>query len=164
MQIISKHRHRFLSLALWSGAVSVVMFWLMLRRAGFNTPYSRCTYLVMLGEYKQLLEPGMSPSNPHLPPHLRLDQRSYLDHPQTELAVPPMLDLHVSDREHLQGMEDVMPRVERSDLHVRFGPLKAQTVVLTTHSNERYVRRRLPLSDEDQKRKQEEAEALKSTA
>lgn len=150
MQIISKHRHRFLSLALWSGAVSVVMFWLILRRAGFNTSYSRCTYLVMLGEYKQLLEPGISPGNPYLPPHLRLDERSYLDHKDTEIALPPLLDLQVSDREQIMGMEDSLPHRERSDIHVRFGPLKAQTVVMSTHSSERYVRRRLPVSEEDQ--------------
>eukprot|EP00796_Vickermania_ingenoplastis_P012233 gene12233-8419_t len=156
MQIISKHRHRFLSIAMWGGAVSTVMFWLVLRRAGFNTSYSRCTYLVMLGEYKQLLEPGMSPNNPYLPPHLRLDQRSYLDHPETELAVPPTLDLQLNDRQVVQGTEESIPRMERSDLHVRFGPFKAQTIVMSSSSNERYVRRRLPVSEEDQRRKMEE--------
>lgn len=149
MQLISKHRHRFLSLALWSGGISIVMFWLILRRAGFNTAYSRCTYLVMLGEYKQLLEPGMSPSNPYLPPHLRLDERSYLDHRETELAVPPLLDLTVSDQQQIQVMENNLSERERSDLHVRFGPLKAQTVVMSAHSSERYVRRRLPILEQD---------------
>lgn len=157
MQIISKHRHRFLSVALWSGAVSIMMFWLILRRAGFNTSYSRCTYLAMLGEYKQILEPGMMPSNPYLPPHLRLDRRSYLDHPETQIAVPPVLELQVTDRERLQGLEGELPSTERSDLHMRFGPFKAQTVVLSTPSNERYVRRRLPVSDSDRVARQREA-------
>lgn len=158
MQIISRHRSRFLSIALWSGAVSVVMFWLVLRRAGFNTSYSRCTYLVMLGEYKQLLEPGMTPSNPYLPPHLRLDQLSYLDLPDTELAVPPMIDLQTGDRQHIEQLEEVLPRQDRSDLHVNFGPFRAHTVVLSPQANERYVRRRLPLSDADDAKKRQEEE------
>ncbi|KAK7198961.1 hypothetical protein NESM_000863500 [Novymonas esmeraldas] len=151
MQIIVKHRNRFFALALWSGATTVVMFWLVLRRTGFNTAYSRCTYLAMMGEYKQLLEPGTFPSNDRLPPHLRLDQLSYLDLPDTEVALPPVIDVSVSDKDQVTRLESQLPSTERTDLHVHFGPVRTQTIVMTPSSNERYVRRRLGLSEKDRK-------------
>ncbi|KAG5484893.1 hypothetical protein LSCM4_07666 [Leishmania orientalis] len=151
MQIILKNRNRFFAVALWSGATAVVMFWLVLRRTGFNTAYSRCTYLVMMGEYKQLLEPGTFPSNERLPPHLRLDRLSYLDLRDTEIALPPVIDVSVSDRDQVARLEDQLPATERSDLHVHFGPFQSQTIIMTTSSNERYVRRRLGLSEKDRK-------------
>jgi hypothetical protein len=149
MQIIVKHRNRFFAIALWSGVTSIVMFWLVLRRTGFNTGYSRCTYLVMMGEYKQLLEAGTFPSNEHLPPHLRLDKLSYLDLPETEIALPPLIDVSLSDRDQITRLESQLPSTERSDLHVHFGPIKTQTIIMTPSSNERYVRRRLGLSEKD---------------
>ncbi|KAG5484507.1 hypothetical protein LSCM1_07880 [Leishmania martiniquensis] len=163
MQIILKSRNRFFSLALWSGATTVVMFWLVLRRTGFNTAYSRCTYLVMMGEYKQLLEPGTFPSNERLPPHLRLDKLSYLDLRDTEIALPPVIDVSISDRDQVTRLEDQLPSTERSDMHVHFGPLRTQTIVMTPSSNERYVRRRLGLSEKDRKCVEAEGRATVGT-
>ncbi|CAJ1018912.1 hypothetical protein, conserved [Leishmania lindenbergi] len=151
MQIILKNRNRFFAVALWSGVTTVVMFWLVMRRTGFNTAYSRCTYLVMMGEYKQLLEPGAFPSNERLPPHLRLDRLSYLDLPDTEIALPPVIDVSISDRDQVTRLESQLPSTERSDLHVHFGPFQSQTIIMTSSSNERYVRRRLGLSEKDRK-------------
>ncbi|GET86805.1 hypothetical protein, conserved [Leishmania tarentolae] len=151
MQIILKNRNRFFAVTLWSGVTTVVMLWLVLRRTGFNTAYSRCTYLVMMGEYKQLLEPGTFPSNDRLPPHLRLDTPSYLDLHNTEIALPPVVDVSLSDRDHVRQLEGQLPSTERSDLHVQFGPIKSQTIIMTPKSNERYVRRRLGLSEKDRK-------------
>ncbi|EPY39147.1 hypothetical protein AGDE_04782 [Angomonas deanei] len=125
------------------------MFWLVLRRTGFNTPYSRVSYLVMMGEYKQFLEPGTFPFNNNLPPHLRLDKISYLDLPTTELAVSPVIDVALSERDSIKNLENVLPTSERSDLHVQFGPLKTQTIIMTPHANERYVRRRMGISEKD---------------
>ncbi|KAG5509871.1 hypothetical protein JKF63_07516 [Porcisia hertigi] len=149
MQIIIKNRNRFLAVVLWGGATTVIMFWLVLRRTGFNTAYSRCTYLVMMGEYKQLLEPGTFPCNDRLPPHLRLDRPSYLDLRDTEIALPPLIDVSLSDRDQVSRLESQLPSTERSDLHVHFGPIKSQTIIMTPNSNERYVRRRLGLSEKD---------------
>lgn len=149
MQIFLKNRNRFFAIALWSGATSIVMFWLVLRRTGFNTGYSRCTYLVMMGEYKQLLEAGTFPSNEHLPPHLRLDTLSYLDMPTTEIALPPLIDVSLSDKDQITRLESQLPSTERSDLHVEFGPIRTQTIIMSPSSNERYVRRRLGLSEKD---------------
>ncbi|KPA75723.1 hypothetical protein ABB37_08270 [Leptomonas pyrrhocoris] len=149
MQIIVKHRNRFFAIALWSGATSIIMFWLVLRRSGFNTGYSRCSYLVMMGEYKQLLEAGTFPSNESLPPHLRLDKPSYLDLPTTDIALPPLIDVSLSDKDQVTRLESQLPSTERSDLHVHFGPFKTQTIIMTPNSNDRYVRRRLGLSQKD---------------
>lgn len=158
MQIIVKHRNRFFAIALWSGVTSIVMFWLVLRRTGFNTAYSRCTYLVMMGEYKQLLEAGSFPSNDHLPPHLRLDTPSYLDLPTTEIALAPLIDVSLSEKDQVTRLESQLPSTERSDLHVQFGPIKTQTIIMTPNSNERYVRRRLGLSEKDRNTLAEEEE------
>lgn len=157
MQIVVKYRNHFVTLAIISGAVSAIMFWLVLRRTGFNTAYSRCTYLVMLGEYKQLLEPGIFPANPNLPPHLRLDRLSYLDLPTTEVALPPVIDVGLSDRDNIKQLEQVLPSTQRSDTHVHFGPIKTQTIVMTPTSNERYVRRRMGLSEKDKAQAMEDA-------
>ncbi|KPI83208.1 hypothetical protein ABL78_7765 [Leptomonas seymouri] len=156
MQIIVKHRNRFFAIALWSGATTIVMFWLVMRRAGFNTGYSRCSYLVMMGEYKQLLEAGTFPSNEHLPPHLRLDTPSYLDLPTTDIALPPLIDVSLSDKDQITRLESQLPSTERSDLNVHFGPIKTKTIIMTPSSNERYVRRRLGLSEKDRKKLAEE--------
>lgn len=158
MQIIHKYRNRAFAVALWSGATCVVMFWLVMRRSGFNTGYSRCTYLVMMGEYKQLLEPGTFPSNERLPPHLRLDRPSYLDLPQTEIALPPVIDVSLTDRDQIARLDRQLPTGERSDLHVQFGPFKSQTIIMTPGSNERYVRRRLGLSERDRESMEREAQ------
>ncbi|ESL06321.1 hypothetical protein TRSC58_06007 [Trypanosoma rangeli SC58] len=139
-------------LALWSGFTCIAMFWLTIRRSGFGTTYSRCTYLVMWGEYKQILEPGTFPTNDFLPPHLRLDQRSYLDIPETEIALPPIIDVSVADRDQVRNLEDAMPFSQRSDLHVQFGPFRSQTIVMAGGANERYVRRRLGISPQDRER------------
>lgn len=150
MQIVVRNRNRFFAIAIWSGFTTVIMFWLVMRRSGFNTSYSRCTYLVMMGEYKQLLEPGTFPSNDHhLPPHLRLDRPSYLDLPNTEIALPPVIDVGLSAQDQVRQLESQLPGSQRSDLHVQFGPIRTQTVVMTQRANERYVRRRLGLSEND---------------
>nr|CCC89402.1 conserved hypothetical protein [Trypanosoma congolense IL3000] len=156
MQIYVRHRGKFVFLALWSGFTCVAMFWLMLRRSGFGTSYSRCCYLVMWGEYKQLLEPGTFPSNGFLPPHLRLDQRSYLDLPDTEIALPPLIDVSIAERDQVRNLESALPFAQRSDLQVQFGPFRSQTIVMTSGANERYVRRRLGLSVQDRERLEQE--------
>lgn len=164
MQILLKNRNRFFAVALWSGATTVVMFWLVLRRSGFNTAYSRCTYLVMMGEYKQLLEPGAFPSNDRLPPHLRLDRLSYLDLRETEIALPPVIDVSLSNRDQVRQLEGQLPSTERSDLYVHFGPIKSQTIMMTPSSNERYVRRRLGLSEKDRKNLEAEGQQVLAQA
>ncbi|RNF18724.1 uncharacterized protein Tco025E_04532 [Trypanosoma conorhini] len=158
MQIYVRHRGKFVMLALWSGFACIATFWLTIRRSGFGTTYSRCGYLVMWGEYKQLLEPGAFPANDFLPPHLRLDQRSYLDLPETEVAVPPIIDVSVAEREQVRNLEHAIPAAQRSDLHIQFGPLRSQTIVMTGGANERYVRRRLGISPQDRDRLQAEGD------
>ncbi|KAH9598419.1 hypothetical protein LSM04_006932 [Trypanosoma melophagium] len=158
MQIYVKHRGKFVFLALWSGFTCLAMFWLSMRRAGFSTTYSRCTYLVMWGEYKQLLEPGTFPSNDFLPPHLRLDKLSYLDLPETEIALPPVIDVSITEGEQVRGLESVLPASKRTDMHLQFGPLRTQTIVMTSEASERYVRRRLGLSPMDRQRLEEQNE------
>ncbi|PWU91854.1 hypothetical protein C4B63_41g217 [Trypanosoma cruzi] len=156
MEVYVKHRGKFVMLALWSGFTSIAMVWLVIRRSGFGTTYSRCSYLVMWGEYKQLLEPGTFPANDFLPPHLRLDRRSYLDLPDTEIALPPIIDVSVAEREQVRNLEHALPSSQRSDFHMQFGPLRSQTIVMTGGANERYVRRRLGISPKDRERLESE--------
>ncbi|KAG8340041.1 hypothetical protein TRVL_09130 [Trypanosoma vivax] len=156
MQIYVKHRGKFVLVALWSGFTFIAMFWLMLRRAGFVTTYSRCTYLVMWGEYKQFLEPGTFPGNDLLPPHLRLDQHSYLDLPETEIALPPLVDVTVADRDQVRNLESVLPSSQRTDIHMQFGPIRTQTVVMSNAASERYVRRRLGITQSDKEQLEHE--------
>lgn len=160
---IVKSRNRFLGIALWSGGSTILLLWLVIRRAGFSTTYSRCTYLAISGEYKQILEPGTSPVSNYLPPHLRLDQLSYLDLPQTELALPPVIDVAISEREQVEATEGAMPEHKRTDYEFRFGPIHSKSTVMSPEAAERYVHRRLGASPEDRKAVEEAEAAAAST-
>ncbi|CCW65753.1 unnamed protein product [Phytomonas sp. EM1] len=146
----SRFRNHSFVIALVAGITSVAMLWLVLRRSGFNTTYSRCNYLVMMGEYKQRLEAGTFPSNVHLPPHLRLDKLSYLDLAETELALPPMIDFSLNEKDQIRRLEHHLPSPERKDVKLQLGPIRTHTVMMTPQSTERYVRRRMGITPRDQ--------------
>ncbi|CCW70270.1 unnamed protein product [Phytomonas sp. Hart1] len=146
----SRFRNHSFAIALVAGITSIVLLWLVLRRSGFNTTYSRCNYLSMMGEYKQHLSAGSFPSNVHLPPHLRLDKLSYLDLAETELALPPTIDLSITEKDQICCLENQLGSTERKDVKMHFGPLRSHTVVMTPQAMERYVRRRMGSQPENQ--------------
>eukprot|EP00331_Platyophrya_macrostoma_P018043 CAMPEP_0176476128 /NCGR_PEP_ID=MMETSP0127-20121128/43979_1 /TAXON_ID=938130 /ORGANISM="Platyophrya macrostoma, Strain WH" /LENGTH=124 /DNA_ID=CAMNT_0017871779 /DNA_START=168 /DNA_END=542 /DNA_ORIENTATION=- len=112
----------------------------------------------MHGDYKQMLIAGTTPANVFLPPHLRLDQLSYLDHPETELAVPPQIDLSLQDAKFIPGLEGSVPKAERTDIHGQIGPFRTHSIIMTPNSGERYVKRRLGPSAKDEELLAKEAE------
>ncbi len=157
---IVKHRQRWVAVTFWCSFSVLVMSWLVMRRHGFSTTFIRCTYLIMSGDYKQMLVAGSTPANVYLPPHLRLDQRSYLDHPETELAVPPTLDIAVTETNQLLGLEGAIPSSERTDIHGKIGPFRTHSIIMTPTSQDRYVRRRLgPTAEHQELLAKEAAEA-----
>lgn len=145
----SVYRNHFFSLALVSGLATCVFLWMGLRRTGFNTSYSRVWHLITQGEFKMVLEPGAFPENVFLPPHLRLDRLSYLDLPETELAVPPLTNLNLSERETIIALEGQLPAQSRADVHFGFGPFRSHSVIMSSVSSDRYIRRRLGISKAD---------------
>eukprot|EP00754_Rhynchopus_humris_P036484 Rhum_TRINITY_DN18607_c0_g1::Rhum_TRINITY_DN18607_c0_g1_i1::g.167837::m.167837 len=68
------------------------------------------------GEYAQdFTVPGQPPLNLNLPPHLRLDMKSYLDLPETVIQPPPMYDdLHPYLRYRLKDLLLAPPYAEFS--------------------------------------------------
>lgn len=165
MQVIVKHRQRWVAIMFWSGIGTFVALWLGLRRQGFSTSYIRCYYLNLHGEYKMILEPGTTPANVHLPPHLRLDRRSYLDHSETELALPPQIDVALQEKSYVQEMQGNIPKSERTDVHTKLGPFKVHSIVMTPGGGERYIKRRLGPSPTDaEELAKEEAERIAKAA
>jgi hypothetical protein len=145
--LIVKSRQRWVAVTLWSTFGFGIMTWLVMRRSGFTTSYIRCHYNSMNGDFRQLLQAGTTPANVFLPPHLRLDQISYLDHPDTELAVPPTIDVGLQEDKHIQSLEGNMPKSERTDIHGHIGPFKTHSIIVSPNSADRYIKRRLGPSE-----------------
>lgn len=147
--LIVKTRQRWVAVTFWSAFGFAISAWLVLRRSGFTTSYIRCHYIAMQGDFRQFLQAGTTPANVFLPPHLRLDQRSYLDHPDTELAVPPTIDVGLQEAKHIRSLEGNVPKSERTDIHGHIGPFRTHSIVMTPTSGERYIKRRLGPSNKD---------------
>lgn len=159
--LIVKTRQRWVAVCIWCTFGVAITAWLTLRKAGFSTSYIRCHYLIMLGDYKQILEAGTTPANVFLPPHLRLDQHSYLDHPDTEIAVPPEVDMSLQTMHHITSLEGAIPKSERTDIHGHIGPFRTHSIVMSAPAAERYVNRRLGPSDSDRAKLESERAASK---
>jgi hypothetical protein len=133
---------------IWSGVGTVLLGWASFRRMGFGTEYPRICYLATSGEYRTLLEPGAIPDNPYLPPHLRLDMRSYLDPIDCRIACPPEYDLTMSQRDMKLALQDILPPEERREFEVGIGPLKSRGILTSIQREERFINRRLGMPQE----------------
>eukprot|EP00760_Papus_ankaliazontas_P015717 PhM_4_TR16684/c0_g2_i1/m.96453 len=145
----------------WSGAVNALLFFIFLRRFGFASDYARIKYISTSGDYRMLLEPGTTPDNPHLPPHLRLDKISYLDLPDTVITLPPWIDIRAR-REHILTTIDDMKKEARGeslDPTLMGNPnamsVGRRQVQVTAEEYDRYVTRRMgmPKMTSEQRRK-----------
>lgn len=146
--LIAKTRQRWVAVTFWSAFGFCITAWLVMRRSGFTTSYIRCHYMCMSGDFRQLLQAGTSPANVFLPPHLRLDQTSYLDHPETELAVPPTIDVGLQEDKHIRSLEGNVPKSERTDIHGHVGPFKTHSIIMVPNTANRFVKRRLGPTEE----------------
>jgi hypothetical protein len=105
---------------------------IVLQRAGLTSPYGRVKHLVSDPQWQTQLLPGSTPSNVHLPPHLRLDARSYLDNPETEIALPPLIDPSVSPVTQLQGMAESTG----TTVSTRIGPFGEKLIIFDAVSQQ----------------------------
>ena len=88
------HPQRLIGLALTCVGYTAYFLYGSVRCAGFTTSYSRVMFITRKpGHVCQPLEHGCEPQNDYLPPHLRMDKLSYLDLPDTQLVVPPLLNM-----------------------------------------------------------------------
>ncbi len=136
----------------WSGTAVCMMTFMVLKRLGFGSDYSRIKYLTAIGEYRMLLEPGASPDNPFLPNHMRLDRYSYLDSSETRIAFPPLYDLSITQRDMYSAVSQLRDDKTRSDYKVRVGPMAGRTIVMSGQDEHRYVKRRLGLPKEEREK------------
>lgn len=111
-----------------------------------STDYARIRYLTSAGEYRMLLEAGAYPDNRYLPPHLRLDQRSYLDYDETRIAEAPVYDLTLTDKDLALQATALLPPGERRELKMQNSLFSSHTVILPVTRENRLVKRRLGLS------------------
>src|SRR5688500_5039072 len=99
MSLRSANGNKWFWTVVWSSVGTVIMGSMCLKRMGLaGSDYPRIQYLAISGEYRTLLEPGAIPDNPYLPPHMRLDMRSYLDPPNLQIAAPPEYDLSITEK------------------------------------------------------------------
>jgi hypothetical protein len=93
-KVYYKYPQRLSGTLLTLAAFTVYSIYTILKIGGFMGNYSRVKYITMKHSHcKMFLEHGVEPDNDLLPPHLRLDRKSYLDLPDTEVVVPPLLDV-----------------------------------------------------------------------
>jgi hypothetical protein len=148
----SKGSHKYFWTFTWSSVATMILGWMSFRRLGIGTDYPRVLYLATTGEYRTLLEPGAIPDNPYLPPHLRLDMRSYLDPVDCRIATPPEYDLSMSVRDMKLAMQDVLPEDERMEMTIGVGPLRTRGILSKLQTEERFINRRLGMSKEMKER------------
>jgi len=127
-------------------AVTALVFYLyswtlLLQSGGFTTSYSRVRFLVKTSQYWQNLEHGWTPNNPFLPPHLRMDSLSYLDHPKARLVLPPVIDKLVTN-EQLYG--ELVDAGDSNRIDVQLGPSRIMGLTGGGGTADRILKRRLP--------------------
>ena len=133
----------------WSGSALAIMTWQLCRRCGFSTDYARVKYLCNAGEYRTILECGAVSDNRHLPPHLRLDQKSYLDTEDVVVAEPPAYDLSVTEKELIVALVDVLPEDKKVDLSATwFGMFNTRSMAVPLDDHERVIKRRIGVSSQ----------------
>ena len=149
MQYIHPKRNNYAM----TGVASVVCFFfvgiLTLRRHGLGTDWARIRYMCASGEYRTLVEAGALPENNHLPPHMRLDRLSYLDRKDTEVAFPPLYNVMESDKERLGAVAAQVPASQMTEIRARIGLVKTHSLGMSKAVDERYVKRKLDVSDEE---------------
>ena len=140
----------------FSGAAFLgLSMYALAKNLGFLSDWGRVKHLTAGGEYRQLLEPGTSPDNMHLPPHLRLDMVSYLDGPECRIAEAPMYDLSVSESDMLMSLYDTMRDDQKVAYDFVLGGCLAMTQMAVPHFNvERVVSRRMTLAEHNMKTKE----------
>lgn len=140
----------------WTSVATVGFGWMCFRRIGVGSDYPRIQYLATAGDTRTLLEPGSIPDNPFLPPHMRLDMKSYLDPPDCQIAVPPEYDLTTTYRDLTIAMQDILPPEERREFTVGIGPLHSRTMLSQISREERFINRRLGMTQEMKDRSPQE--------
>ena len=128
----------------WSGSALGIMTWQLCRRCGFASDYARIKYLCTQGDYRTLLECGSVTDNKYLPPHLRLDTKSYLDTEDVVIAEPPAYDLSVTEKELVVALVDVLPEDKKVDLTATwFGMVSTRSMAVPIGDTERVLKRRI---------------------
>ena len=131
----------------WSGSALAIMTWQLCRRCGFSTDYARVKYLCNAGEYRTILECGALTDNKFLPPHLRLDQKSYLDTEDVVVCEPPAYDLSVTEKELIVALIDVLPEDKKIDLSATwFGMFNTRSMAVPLDDHDRVIKRRVGVS------------------
>jgi hypothetical protein len=131
----------------WSGTALALMTWQLCRRTGVSTDYARVKFLCTSGEYRTLVECGAVPENRFLPPHLRLDQKSYLDAEDAVVTEPPAYDLSVTEKELIVALVDVLPEDRKIDLSMTwFGVVNTRSMAIPIDDHDRVLKRRLGVS------------------
>jgi hypothetical protein len=136
----------------WLGAVSMIGTYMVFRRVGLGSDWPRVKYNATVGEYRMLLEPGSVSDNRYLPPHMRLDQVSYLDVCGTELAPPPAVDMTMSETDMLRTMDAVLPEEDKKNIKWKIGPMRSEGMMHKVHQKERFVVRRLGMTPDDKEK------------
>lgn len=149
MSVVIKSRNKWVMTMVMSGTMTFVFGYMSMRRYGLGTDWARIQFLNSVGEYRTLLEAGAIPDNAYLPNHLRLDRISYLDRPDTCIAVPPLVDISQSQKQRVRDLQGNLPSADRTDISIKVPFVKVQTVIMSRSADERYIKRRMGVSDED---------------
>lgn len=149
MSVVIKSRNKWVMTMVVSGSLTFAFGYMSMRRYGLGTDWARIQFLSATGEYRTLLEAGSIPDNAYLPNHMRLDRTSYLDRPDTEIAVPPMIDISQSAKQRVKDLEGSLPQADRTDVTIVVPFVKVQTVIMSRAADDRYIKRRMGVSDDD---------------
>ena len=151
---MSMHFSRWRNVAFATGAAILPLLLFNsavgLRRMGLLGDYGRVCF-VARDTCRVELEAGCIPQNVFLPPHLRPDQRSYLDKPDTEIAVPPIMDAGTSPFKRRAALEGELPADEMEVTPYRFGPIHGTWTKSFGPSMFKYADRSFPVPEEKRK-------------
>jgi hypothetical protein len=155
MSVVIKSRNKWVMTMVVSGTMSFVFGYMSMRRYGLGTDWARIQFLNVAGEYRTLIEAGAIPDNAYLPNHLRLDRTSYLDRPDTCIALPPLVDISQSPKQRVRDLKGAMPKVDRTDVSIQVPFVKVESVIMSRSADERYIKRRMGISDEEREKQRQ---------
>ena len=119
-------------------------------RAGLGLDWSRIKNITTKsGDYRMILEPGSIPDNHFLPPHLRLDKRSYLDNDWTAIAEAPVVDFKVTHADAINAAPGLLPEHEKNEMTLTIGGVGSRMWFLPAVQMNRFLDRRLGLSSDE---------------
>lgn len=142
---VMKERNRVAIPFLMAACGLGLSIYMIMRRAGFISNYSRLVSLCKYGEYQMTLEPGAIPTNPYLPPHLRLDQKSYLDMEEIGIAFPPQRMAATPMRSHMKeklgALRELLPQEEMTARKWQLGAFSGEAYILKESTFDKHVTR-----------------------